>query len=96
MINVKHIKLLQKSRILELDFDDGRHAEFSCAYLRAHSPSAENKHLSDDQREQLYQQKQEVNVIGIEPVGQYSVKIIIDDGHDNVIYSWDYLSKLSE
>ena len=35
------IKLHQKSRKLEISFDDGAHFEMSCEYLRVHSPSAE-------------------------------------------------------
>lgn len=32
------IKLHQKSRLLEVAFDDGRHFKLSCEYLRAYSP----------------------------------------------------------
>ena len=35
------IKLHQKSRMLEIAFDNGRRFEFSCEFLRVYSPSAE-------------------------------------------------------
>jgi DUF971 family protein len=79
------IKLLQKKRILEITFDDGKHFELPCAYLRAHSPSADktqNPTIDD------------VNIIGIDPVGQYAVKLIFDDGHDTGLYSWEKLYEL--
>ena len=30
----------------------------------------------------------------VEPVGQYAVKLVFDDGHDTGIFSWDYLYEL--
>ncbi len=39
--------------------------------------------------------KESVAIIGIEPVGNYAIKIIFDDGHDTGLYTWDYLRKLA-
>ena len=33
-------------------------------------------------------------IIGIEPVGNYAVRLVFDDLHDTGIYSWDYLHEL--
>ena len=35
------INLHQKSRVLEISFDDGKSYRLSCEYLRVYSPSAE-------------------------------------------------------
>ena len=35
-----------------------------------------------------------VGIIGLEPVGNYAVRIIFDDLHDTGIYSWAYLHQL--
>ena len=35
-----------------------------------------------------------VGIIGLEPVGNYAVRIIFDDLHDTGIYSWGYLHQL--
>jgi DUF971 family protein len=35
-----------------------------------------------------------VGIIGIEPVGNYAVRITFDDLHDTGIYSWSYLYQL--
>lgn len=83
------IKLLQKSHILQLHFADGQLFELPCSYLRAHSPSAETRFAS------LPPETTDVNIISIEPVGQYGVKFRFDDGHDTGIYSWQTLHDLA-
>ncbi len=38
--------------------------------------------------------KQHVKIARLEPVGNYAVRIVFDDGHDTGLYSWDYLAEL--
>ncbi len=38
--------------------------------------------------------KQNVGLKDIEPVGQYAVRLVFDDGHDSGLYSWKYLHEL--
>jgi len=38
--------------------------------------------------------KENVAINDIEPVGNYGIKPIFNDGHDSGIYSWDYLYEL--
>jgi DUF971 family protein len=38
--------------------------------------------------------RRHVGIIGIEPVGNYAVRLIFDDLHDTGIFSWDYLHQL--
>jgi hypothetical protein len=40
--------------------------------------------------------KSGVRVTAVEPVGQYAVRLVFDDGHDSGIYSWKYLRELGE
>jgi DUF971 family protein len=87
------IKLHNRSRILELEFEDGRHFELSCEYLRVFSPSAEVRGHGPGQ-EVLQTGKEKVNIVSIEPVGTYAVKLVFDDEHDSGIYSWDVLYDL--
>ena len=87
------IKLHQQSRKLELEFDDGVRCEMSCELLRVYSPSAEVRGHSPDQAV-LQTGKEDVNISAIEPVGNYAVKLIFDDGHDTGLYTWDYLYDL--
>lgn len=87
------IKLHQKSRVLEVAFDDGQTFKLPCEYLRVYSPSAEVRGHGPGQ-ETLQVGKEDVNIIAIEPVGNYAVKLFFDDGHNSGIYSWDYLHDL--
>ncbi len=87
------IKLHQKSRVLEIAFDDGSHFQLSCEYLRVYSPSAEVRGHGPGQ-EVLQLGKEKVNITAIEPVGTYAVAFNFDDGHNTGIYSWEYLHDL--
>lgn len=89
------IKLHRKSRVLEVAFDDGAVFKLPCEYLRVHSPSAEVRGHGPGQ-EVLQVGKAEVNIDGIEPMGQYAIKLIFDDGHDSGLYSWDLLYRLGQ
>lgn len=87
------IKLHQKSRVLEIAFDDGSHFNFPCEYLRVYSPSAEVRGHGPGQ-EVLQLGKENVNIARIEPVGTYAVSLHFDDSHNTGIYSWDWLHHL--
>ena len=87
------IKLHQKSRVLEITFEDGKHFELPCEYLRCFSPSAEVRGHGPGQ-ETLQVGKEKVNINAIEPVGNYAVLLRFDDGHNTGIYSWQMLYDL--
>ena len=89
------IKLRTRSRVLDVAFEDGARFQLPFEYLRTHSPSAEVKGHGPGQ-EVLVLGKQNVGIHGIEPVGQYAVKLIFDDGHDSGLFSWKYLRELGE
>ena len=88
------IRLHQSSRLLEISFDDGNSAMLSCEFLRVYSPSAEVRGHGPGQ-EVLQTGKENVNITGIEPVGNYAIKLIFSDGHDTGLYSWDSLYDLA-
>jgi len=87
------IKLHQRSRVLELHFDDGLECNLTCEYLRVYSPSAEVRGHGPGQ-EKLQVGKEDVGIDQITPSGNYAVKIMFDDGHDSGIYTWTYLHEL--
>ncbi|MGB0867027.1 MAG: gamma-butyrobetaine hydroxylase-like domain-containing protein [Granulosicoccaceae bacterium] len=89
------IRLQQNSRQLVLGFDDNFSCSLSCEFLRVHSPSAEVRGHGPGQ-ETLQVGKEQVNITAIEPVGNYGVKLVFDDGHDSGIYNWDYLYELGQ
>lgn len=89
------IKLHQKSRVLEIAFDDGRTFRLPYEYLRVYSPSAEVRGHGPGQ-EVLQTGKQSVEIRSVEAVGSYAVQPVFSDGHGTGIYSWDYLYELGQ
>ena len=87
------ITLHQASRILEIAFSDGRRCRLPCEFLRVHSPSAEVRGHGPGQ-EVLQAGKCEVDIVALEPVGTYALKLVFSDGHDTGLYAWDYLYEL--
>lgn len=85
------INLHRKSRILSVDFEDGKTFELPCEYLRVFSKAAEVRTM-----DQPVTGKEAVNIERIEPQGQYGVRLVFDDGHDTGIYSWDTFYELGE
>lgn len=87
------IKLRTASRVLDVSFADGSRYELPFEYLRVFSPSAEVKgHGGGDGILQLG--KQQVGITGVEPIGNYALRLIFDDGHDTGLYSWSLLYSL--
>lgn len=84
------ITLHKKSRVLEIEFSDGKQFRLPCEFLRVHSPSAEVRGHGPGQ-EVLQTGKKDVEILRVEPVGSYAVQLAFSDGHDTGIYSWDLL-----
>ena len=89
------IRLHQKSRVLEISFDDGRSFRLPYEFLRVYSPSAEVRGHGPGQ-EVLQTGKRDVEIRSLDPVGSYAVQPVFSDGHGTGIYSWDYLYELGE
>lgn len=87
------IRLHQKSRVLEIAFDDGRAFRLPYEYLRVYSPSAEVRGHGPGQ-EVLQTGKRDIEIRSVEPVGSYAIQPTFSDGHATGIYSWDYLYEL--
>ena len=80
------IKLHQKSRVLEIAFDDGSSFRLPYEYLRVFSPSAEVRGHGPGQ-EVLQAGKREVEIRHVEPVGSYAIQPTFSDGHATGIVS---------
>ena len=89
------INLNRAARVLTVAFDNGSHFEFSCEYLRVFSPSAEVRGHGPGQ-EVLQTGKKNVQITAIEPIGNYAVRLVFDDGHNSGLYSWDYFYDLGQ
>jgi DUF971 family protein len=89
------IRLRTRSRVLEVSFDDGATFELPFEYLRVNSPSAEVQGHGPGQRVTVTG-KENVGIRAVEPIGQYAVRLVFDDGHDTGLYTWKYLYELGE
>jgi DUF971 family protein len=87
------ISLHKQSRVLEIVYNDGENFKLPCEYLRVFSPSADVKGHGPGQ-EVLQLGKEDVNIKEVEPVGNYAVRLIFDDGHETGLYTWSYLYEL--
>lgn len=90
---LSEFKLLQKERKVILDFEDGSHFELPVSYLRAASGAADHKQAMTVNPTQDFSQ---VNIIAVEPVGLYALKLVFDDGHQTGIYSFTLLYALGQ
>lgn len=82
------VELRKKSRVLAVEFDDGARAAIDFDVLRARSPSAENKAEPA--------QTSGVDIVSLQPVGNYALRPVFSDGHQSGIYSWQLLRELCE
>lgn len=88
------LRLNPEKNLLTISFEDGTRHALGAEYLRVESPSAEVKGHGGASRPPPVTGKQNVKILKLEPVGNYAVRIVFDDGHDSGLYSWDYLLKL--
>jgi len=87
------IKLRRKSRVLEVGYADGTTWSLPCEYLRVFSPSAEVRGHTGGEFN-LIPGKRNVAIERVDPVGNYAVRLVFDDGHATGLYSWDVLEDL--
>ncbi len=85
--------LHKKSRVLEVEFNNGELFRLPFELLRVYSPSAEVRGHGPGQ-EVLQTGKRNVEIVALEPVGNYAIRPVFSDGHATGIYSWDILYDL--
>ena len=87
----KDIIVLKNREKVVFQYLDGKSLILTASFLRSRSPSASNK-------KNLLENKhfKEVQIINIEKVGNYAIKIIFSDSHATGIYSWEYIFKLGK
>ncbi|MES0879040.1 DUF971 domain-containing protein [Roseibium sp. SCP14] len=88
------LRVSQDKKILTIAFNNGERHDLSAEYLRVCSPSAEVKGHNPSQK-QTVPGKRNVEIMKIEPVGNYAVRIHFDDMHNSGIYSWTYFFELA-
>ena len=89
------LNLHRQSKVLDIVFEGGQKFSYPAEYLRCFSPSAEVQGHTEDQKV-LQVGKEEVNILHIDPVGNYAVCLHFDDEHNTGIYSWETLYNLGK
>ncbi len=87
------IAYARAARILIVTFEDGKIYRLPATLLRTQSPSAEVQGHGA-RTKKIVLGKENVNIVRMEPVGNYAVRLIFDDGHDSGLFTWSYLSEL--
>jgi DUF971 family protein len=87
------LRLDASKSMLTVSYDTGESYRLPAEYLRVESPSAEVQGHSAEQK-QLVIGKEQITIAALEPVGNYAIRIVFDDGHDTGLFSWDYLHEL--
>lgn len=82
-----------QSRVLEVGFSNGETFRIPFELMRVYSPSAEVQGHGPGQ-EVLQTGKRQVDIVALEPVGNYAVQPTFSDGHDSGIFTWAYLYEL--
>ncbi|MCB1418553.1 MAG: DUF971 domain-containing protein [Notoacmeibacter sp.] len=88
------IRVTKDRKIMKVRFGD-EPEEFPAELLRVLSPSAEVQGHAPDQRKTV-PGKRDVQILSVEPVGNYAVKITFDDMHSTGIYTWAFFRELAE
>jgi DUF971 family protein len=83
----------KQSRVVEVEFDDGAAFSLPFELMRVCSPSAEVRGHGPGQ-ETLQTGQRNVEITGIEPVGNYAIQPSFSDGHNTGIFTWEYLYHL--
>jgi DUF971 family protein len=95
VLNPTELVIHQHSRVLEIAFSNGQQFRIPFELMRVLSPSAEVQGHGPGQ-EKLQTGKRDVDIIHVEPVGNYGIQPTFSDGHDSGIFTWTYLHHLGQ
>lgn len=87
------IKLIKNTDQVHFYYEGGRCLILDSSFIRAVSPSAENKIHSKNPNPEKFK---DIKVIKIEKVGNYALKFHFSDNHNTGIFSWDYILKIAQ
>jgi DUF971 family protein len=87
------IRLSPDKRQLTIAFENGERFELPAEYLRVETPSAEARGHSPAERKTVFG-KRDIEIMQVQPVGNYALKLVFSDGHSTGIYGWGFLAEL--
>src|SRR6185369_16536729 len=101
--DAEHIAI-SKSKGIKIDWKDGHHSEYGLVYLRDRCPCAtctgahgttprpKTEEVKPSSPFQMYTPA--LKMLGVEPVGNYAIRINWSDGHNSGIYSYDHFRRI--
>ena len=98
----EHIAI-SKSKGIKIDWKDGHRSEYGLTYLRDKCPCASctgahgtppRQPEADSGPFQMF--KPTLKMLGVEPVGNYAIRINWSDGHSSGIYSYDHFRSICQ
>lgn len=97
--DAEHIAI-SKSKGIQIDWKDSHHSDYGLTYLRDKCPCATctGAHGTPPRQPEannpfpMYKPK--LTILGVEPVGNYAIRINWSDGHNTGIYSWEHLRRI--
>ena len=95
----EHIAI-SKSKGIKIDWKDGHTSDYTLQYLRDKCPCAACTGAHGTPPRQptagspfpMYQAA--LKILGVEPVGNYAIRINWSDGHSTGIYSWEHFREI--
>ncbi len=97
----EHIAI-SKSKGIKIDWKDGHHSEYGLTYLRDKCPCATctGAHGTPPRQPEAEAPtafpmfKPALKMLGVEPVGNYAIRINWSDGHNSGIYSYEHFRSI--
>lgn len=90
----EHIAI-SKSKGVKIDWKDGHSSEYGLHYLRDNCPCATCTGAHGNPPSTPFEMyKPTLKMLGVEPVGNYAVRINWSDGHSTGIYSFEHFRKI--
>ena len=89
----KTVKTGPSKMDLQISYENGTILVMPSEFLRAFSPSAENKNSLNSKNLKKFNG---TSINKIEAVGNYAIRVHFSDGHNTGIFSWEYLFSLGK
>lgn len=84
------LRVKRDEKLLEVHFGKDVVFRLPAELLRVESPSADVQGHGPGQKK-IISGRRHVGIMGVEPVGNYAIKIVFDDLHESGIFTWDVL-----
>ena len=91
-----NIRAHQADQLLELSWDDGFSARTPYRHIRGECPCASCKNEWTGERIlDPATIRPDLKLESMEPIGNYAVRLVWNDGHSSGLYTWDTLRRLA-